>query len=187
MKLASKSKNRISILEMIQDGISTQEVFETIDYKNQSEDRIKQLIYPNLLNKVTEYVMEKKGFGRGLAREKAKTMIKWEGNRQSMVKRPTNDSFVRNISFMGTSNKPDMSLDIGGVKVAVEFKKGNRGNALREGFGQSLIYSTVFDFVIYMFIDISEDNRILAGSNSVTEQNFLDNIWDNFNVKFVIV
>lgn len=178
MKLASKSKNRISILEMIQDGISTHEIFETIDYKNQSEDKIKQFIYPNLLNKVTEYVMEKKGFSRGLAREKAKTMIKWEGNKQTTVK---------NIQFMGTSNRPDMSLDIGGVKVAVEFKKGNRGTGLREGFGQSLIYSTVFDFVIYTFIDTSDDRKILHGATTVTEQNFLEKIWDNFNVKFVIV
>ena len=178
MKLASKSKNRILILEMIQDGISTHEIFETIDYKNQSEDKIKQFIYPNLLNKVTEYVMEKKGFGRGLAREKAKTMIKWEGNKQTTVK---------NIHFMGTTNRPDMSLDIGGVKVAVEFKKGNRGSGLREGFGQSLIYSTVFDFVIYMFIDTSDDRKIVNGATAVTEQDFLDNIWDNFNVKFVIV
>ncbi len=178
MKLASKSKNRISILEMIQDGISTHEIFETIDYKNQSEDKIKQFIYPNLLNKVTEYVMEKKGFSRGLAREKAKTMIKWEGNKQTTVK---------NIQFMGTSNRPDMSLDIGGVKVAVEFKKGNRGAGLREGFGQSLIYSTVFDFVIYMFIDTSDERKIVNGATAVTEQDFLENIWDNFNVKFVIV
>jgi hypothetical protein len=178
MKLASKSMNRIAILDMIQDGISIQEIFENVDYKNQNEDKIQQLIYPNLLNKVTEYVMDKKGFGKGLAREKAKTMIKWEGNTKLTVK---------NTHFMGTSNKPDISIDIGGVKVAVEFKNGNRGSGLREGFGQSMIYSTSYDFVIYMFIDTSEDQRILNGSTSITEQNFLDNIWDNFNIKFVIV
>ena len=178
MKIASKSKKRLEILKALTEGITHPEIFETIDYKNQSEDKIKQFIYPNLLDKVTEHVMEKKGFNRSLAREKAKTMIKWEGNKKTTVK---------NIQFMGTSNRPDMSLDIGGVKVAVEFKKGNRGAGLREGFGQSLIYSTVFDFVIYMFIDTSDDRKILHGATTVTEQNFLENIWDNFNVKFVIV
>jgi hypothetical protein len=179
MKLASKSKNRIAILDMVQDGISThnQELFETTDYKNKSEDDIKKIIYPNLLNKVTEYVMGKKGFNRSLAREKAKTMIRWEGNTYNSVKP---------IHFMGIDSRPDMSLDINGVKVAIKFKKGNRGQELREGFGQSLIYSTVYDFVIYMFIDTSEDNRIINGAESVTEQRFLDNIWDNFNIKFVI-
>ena len=178
MNLASKSKNRSAILDRIQDGISTHEIFETIDYKNQSEDKIKQFIYPNLLNKVTDYVMERKGFSRSLAREKAKTMIKWEGNVNTTVK---------NIHFMGTANRPDMSIEIGGINIAVEIKRGNRGSALREGFGQSMVYSTVYDFVLYLFIDTSEDNRIRNGSTAVTEQNFLDNIWDNFNIKFVVV
>ena len=178
MKLASKSQNRIAILEMIQDGISTKEIFETIDYKNQSEDKIKQFMYPSLLNKLTDYVMEKKGFSRSLAREKAKTMIKWEGNVNTTV---------RNIQFMGTANRPDMTVDIGGVNIAIEVKKGNRGSALREGFGQAMVYSTVFDFVLYLFIDTSEDNRIVNGATALTEENFLENIWNNFNIKFVVV
>jgi hypothetical protein len=178
MKLASKSKNRIAILEMIQDGISSGEIFETIDYKNQSEDKIKQFIYPNLLNKLTDYVMERKGFSRSLAREKAKTMIKWEGNKNTTVK---------NIQFMGTANRPDMTLDIEGIKIAIEIKKGNRGSALREGFGQAMVYSTLFDFVLYQFIDTSEDGRIKNGSSAITEQAFLNNIWNNFNIKFTVV
>jgi hypothetical protein len=105
-------------------------------------------------------------------------MIKWEGNVKTTV---------RNIQFMGTANRPDMTLDISGVTIAIEFKKGNRGSALREGFGQSLIYSTVYDFVIYMFIDTSDESKIVNGATAVTEQKFLANIWDNFNVKFVIV
>lgn len=178
MKLASKSKNRIEILEMLQDGISSGEIFETINYKNQSEDKIKQFIYPNLLNKLTDYVMEKHGYSRSLAREKAKTMIKWEGNVNTTVK---------NIHFMGTANRPDMTVDIGGIKIAIEVKKGNRGSSLREGFGQAIIYSTSFDFVLYQFIDTSEDNRIKNGSSAITEQAFLNNIWDNFNIKFIVI
>lgn len=76
MKLASKSKKRLDLLEAILEGITTRDIFETIDYKSQSEDKIKQFIYPHLLTQLTEYVMEKKGFSRGLAKEKARTMIK---------------------------------------------------------------------------------------------------------------
>ena len=151
MKLASKSKKRIELLDSIQSGITTRDIFETIDYKSQSEDKIKQFIYPHLLDQLTEYVMEKKGFSRGLAKEKARTMIKWEGNVKTTIK---------TMQFMGTANRPDMTVEADGVKIAIEFKKGDRGSALREGFGQSVIYSTVFDFVIYMFIDTSEDSRI---------------------------
>lgn len=178
MKLASKSKKRLELLDSIQEGISTRDVFETIDYKSQSEDKIKQFIYPHLLDQLTEYVMDKKGFGRALAKEKARTMIKWEGNVKTTVK---------NMHFMGTANRPDMTIDSDGVSIAIEFKKGDRGSSLREGFGQSIIYSTAYDFVIYMFIDISPEGKIVNGSTAVTEQNFLENLWENFNVKFTIV
>lgn len=178
MKLASKSKKRLDLLKVIQEGITTREVFETIDYKNQSEDKIKQFIYPHLLDQLTEYIMDKKGFSRGLAKEKARTMIKWEGNVKTTVK---------NIQFMGTANRPDMTVDFDGISVAIEFKKGDRGSALREGFGQSIIYSTAYDFVVYMFIDISQEGKINNGSSAITEQKFLENLWNNFNVKFAIV
>lgn len=178
MKLASKSKNRIAILEMIQDGITTGEIFETINYKNQSEDKIKQFIYPHILSQLTTWIVNRNGYSPQLAREKAKTMIKWEGNVKTTVK---------NIQFMGTANRPDMTVDIEGIKIAIEFKRGERGSALRDGFGQSLIYSTAYDFVIYMFIDISDEGKILNGVTSVTEQEFLANIWNNFNIKFIVV
>ena len=178
MKLASKSKKRIDLLEAIQDGITTRDIFETINYKAQSEDKIKQFIYPQLLDQITEYIVEKKGFSRGLAREKARTMIKWEGNVNTTVK---------NIQFMGTANRPYMTIESDGVTIAIEFKKGDRGSELREGFGQSIIYSTAYDFVMYMFIDTSLDGKIVNGSTAVNEQKFLQNLWDNFNVKFAIV
>ena len=178
MKLASKSKKRLDLLEAILEGITTRDIFETIDYKSQSEDKIKQFIYPHLLEQLTEYVIEKKGFSRGLAKEKARTMIKWEGNVNTTVK---------NIQFMGTANRPDMTVESEGVTIAIEFKKGDRGSSLREGFGQSIIYSTAYDFVMYMFIDTSLDGKIINGSTAVNEQKFLQNLWDNFNVKFAIV
>lgn len=178
MKLSSKSKKRLELLDVIKDGITSHEIFETIDYKNQSEDKIKQFIYPNLLNSISNWISEKKGFEPGLARKKAKTMVKWEGNVKTTVK---------NIHFMGTANRPDMSVEANGVKVAIEFKRGSSGSSLREGFGQSLIYSTAYDFVIYMFIDTSDEKKIANGSTALAEQSFLKNLWNNFNIKFLVV
>jgi hypothetical protein len=80
-----------------------------------------------------------------------------------------------------------MTVESEGVTIAIEFKKGDRGSAIREGFGQSIIYSTAYDFVMYMFIDTSLDGKIVNGSTAVNEQKFLQNLWDNFNVKFAIV
>jgi len=80
-----------------------------------------------------------------------------------------------------------MTVETNGVRVAIEFKRGQSGSSLREGFGQSLIYSTAYDFVIYMFIDTSDEKKIVNGATSVAEQSFLKNIWDNFNIKFLVV
>ena len=178
MKLSSKSKKRLELLDVITEGITSHEIFETIDYKNQNEDKIKQFIYPNLLNSIATWVSEKRGFEPALARKKAKTMVKWEGDVNTKVK---------TIHFMGTGNRPDMTVETNGVRVAIEFKRGHMGSSLREGFGQSTIYSTEYDFVIYLFIDTSTNKIIRRGSKSVAEQAFLKNLWDNFNIKFLVV
>ena len=177
MKLASKSKNRIAILEMLQDGITTSKIYETIDYKNQSEDEIKKFIYQHLLERITSWVVEKKGFSLVLAKQRARTMITWEGNTKTTVE---------DINFMGTKNRPYITINIEGIKIAIEFKKGDRGNTLRDSFGQSLVYSTAHDFVLYLFIDTSVNEKIKNGAKSITEHKFLESIWNNFNIKFII-
>ena len=88
---------------------------------------------------------------------------------------------------MGTNNRPNMSIEYGGIKIAVEIKRGDRGSDLRAGFGQSLVYSTVYDFIIYMFIDCSDDGRIKNARTGISEEKFLENLWDNFNIKFIVV
>lgn len=171
MKLASKSKNRLELLDIIQEGVNVEDTSLSID-------KIKQNSYPSLLESVSRWVADKKGFSGGLAKEKAKTMIKFESSKTTGA---------RNMHFMGTSNKPTLTVDSAGIKVAIEFVKGSRGSDLREAIGQSMIYSTAYDFVLCVFIDGTEDGRIKGGSTSITEHYFLNNLWDNFNVKFTLV
>lgn len=171
MKLASKSKNRLELLDVILEGVNVKDT-------NLSIDKIKQAAYPSLLESVSSWVSEKKGFSGGLAKEKAKTMIKFESSKTTGA---------RNMHFMGTSNKPTLTVESAGIKVAIEFIKGDRGSDLREAIGQSMIFSTAYDFVLCLFVDDTEDKRIKGGSDSITEHYFLNNLWDNFNVKFTLV
>ena len=94
---------------------------------------------------------------------------------------------ARSMHFMGTTNKPTLTVESAGIKVAIEFIKGDRGSDLREAIGQTMIYSTAYDFVMCIFLDSTDDKRIKAGSSSTTEHYFLNNLWDNFNVKFTLV
>ena len=178
MKLASKSKNRLELLESIQSGISTRDVFETIDYKSQSEDKIKQFIYPHLVDSLSEYVVENKGIDKVLAKEQVKKSLKWEGNVNTTV---------NHILFMGTQNRPDMVLEMNGLKIAIEFKRGGKGSDLRSGFGQSMVYATHYDFVLYLFVDTTDDKRIFNSTGGGNETEFVDLLWHQYNIKFIVV
>lgn len=178
MKLASKSKKRLEILEALTEGITHPEIFETIDYKKQSEDKIKQFMYPHVLDTMAEFLSKQNGISRAEAKAKVKDMLLWEGNVKTTVK---------NIMFMGTQNRPDMVFEIADLKVAIEIKRGASGSELRGGIGQSIIYSTHYDFVLTLFIDTSDDKRVFNSRNGSNEIDFTDMLWKNYNIKFLII
>ena len=178
MKLANKSIKRENVIETICEGITHREIFETIDYKNQSEDKIKQFTYPILVNNLTDFLVEVRGKNRDRARSFVKERLLWEGNIKTTV---------HHTRFMGTMNRPDMIFEIDAVKIAIEFKRGDSGGALRSGIGQSLIYSTDYDFTVFLFIDTSDNSTIANCSKSEEEERFIENLWKNHNIKFIVV
>jgi hypothetical protein len=178
MKQASKSKKRLEILEALTEGITHPEIFETIDYKKQSEDKIKQFMYPHVVDTMTEYLMQNKSISRTEAKVKVKDMLLWEGNVKTTVK---------NIMFMGTQNRPDMVFEIADLKVAIEIKRGSSGSDLRAGIGQSIIYSTHYDFVLTLFIDTSDDKRVYNSRQGSNEIDFTDTLWRNYNIRFITI
>jgi len=178
MKHKSKSQKRISLISTINEALTCDDIFNTIDYKRQSEDKIKQFIYPVLVDRLADVLVERRGINRVIAKEQIKSKLKWEGNVNTTV---------NHILFMGTQNRPDMILEMDGIKIAIEFKLGNSGGDIRSGVGQSIIYSTHYDFVVCLVIDTTEDKRILNSRGGINETNFIDLLWDRFNIKFTIV
>ena len=177
MKLASKSQKRIDLLDLVTEAITHEDIFGTIDYKKKSEDAIKQFIYPHLVESLTHYVVEEQGKDKETAKELVKKNLKWEGNVNTTVS---------HILFMGTQNRPDMILELNGLKIAIEFKRGQKGSDLRSGIGQSMIYSTHYDFVLYLFVDTSEDGKIKNAQGGVNETEFVDLLWNQYNIKFIV-
>lgn len=178
MKYKSKSQKRIDFIDLISEAITHDDIFGTINYKNQNEDQIKQFIYPHLVDSLTEYVVREKGIDKLAAKSKVKKNLKWEGNVNTTV---------NHILFMGTQNRPDMVLEMNGLKIAIEFKRGDKGSDLRSGFGQSMVYATHYDFVLYLFVDTTDDKRIYNAIGGGNETEFLDNLWDLYNIKFILV
>ena len=178
MKYKSKSQKRIDFIDLISEAITHDDIFGTINYKNQNEDQIKQFIYPHLVDSLTEYVVREKGIDKLAAKSKVKKNLKWEGNVNTTV---------NHILFMGTQNRPDMVLEMNGLKIAIEFKRGDKGSDLRSGFGQSMVYATHYDFVLYLFVDTTDDKRIYNAIGGGNETEFVDNLWDLYNIKFILV
>ena len=50
----------------------------------------------------------------------------------------------------------------------------------------SHIYATHYDFVLYLFVDISDDKRIQNAQGGVNELSLTGELWDNYNIKFII-
>jgi hypothetical protein len=178
MKIASKSKKRLQILDALCEGITHDEIFGTIDYKKQNEDKIKQFMYPHIVEAMTQYLIDSEAIGRNEAKDKVKKALKWEGNVNTTV---------HNIVFMGTQNRPDMVFEFGDLRIAIEVKRGASGSDLRSGIGQSMIYATHYDFVICLFIDTSEDKRVHNARSGSNEYHFMDTLWKNYNIKFITI
>ena len=178
MKITSKSKNRLELLDMVTEAVTSDRIFETINYQTQSEDKIKQFMYPNILASFKKFLIEHRGLDANVADMKSKQSLLWEGNKKTTVK---------NMMFMATQNRPDMVVELGDVRIAIEIKRGETGSDLRSGFGQSMVYATVYDFVLYLFIDTSKDKKILNSSTGGNEVDFVETIWKNWNIRFAII
>lgn len=134
-------------------------------------------MYQPLLNEMTNRYLSK-GYKNDTAVKKAKKSLIWEANKQTVL---------HNMLCFGTQHRPDMELNVDGVKIAIEVKKGSVGTDVRQGFGQCVIYSAKYDFVIFLFVDTSNDKRILNSMEGEKERNIKDSLWKNFNSVFYIV
>ena len=180
MSLASKSAKRTEIVKRLMDQLKTPEVFKTAPYKTQNEDKIKTAQYPHLLNEVTKLYQDFKKLIPKSAKQRAKKNLLWEGNINTTV---------NNILFFGTYHRPDFVLEFDDdLRIAIEIKRGETGDAIRDGVGQSIVYTACgFDFSILLFIDISKEGKILNSINGDNEREFITKLWENNNVLFDIV
>ena len=177
----SKSKRRIKIVESIASAISSNKIFDVIDYRNRNEDYIKQYMHQPLISELEtlyEDLELSKSTDKELVKQKAKNCLLWEGDVTTTV---------NNFTVFGTQHRPDFVVKIDKLRVAVEVKKGESGHSLREGIGQSLVYSSEFDFVVYLYVDISKDKKIRDSMGGSQEQELINDLWDNHNVLFQVV
>ena len=173
-----KTIKRSELLEVIALTLQSPNIYEIIDYRNQREDKIKQFMYPYLVESIAKLYRKRFDVDINTAVRNARKMILWEGNVNTTI---------TNELFMGTQHRPDMVVVFDGLRIAIEIKRGCAGTSVREALGQGLVYSNLFDFVVCLYIDTSKEKKILNASTSVVEKKFISKLWKKHNILFTVV
>lgn len=176
---AKKSTRRKGIMEDLAAGITKEPWPSNLRSRARSERDV-QLMMVDRLETVVRDI-----YGRlqpGLTREKCKTKadsaVRWEGDCSDTI---------HYIQILGTRHRPDFVVNLDNCSIGVEIKRGGAGSSVRDGLGQSLVYSQVYDFVLYCFVDTSADRRILNSMRLGPERRLLESLWANHNIRFVVI
>ena len=179
--ITKKSAQRIWIIDEILAAMSDDRIFSTLDYRHKSEGYLKQYVHQPLQKRL-QAICKKlyPDVSDATIERKANATLFWEGDVKTTV---------NHIRFLGVQHRPDFMVKVGGIRIAVEVKRGESGSAIREGLGQSLVYGSCedFDFVVYLFIDISRDKKIKDSLARDIDSTFIESLWDNHNIRFAVV
>ncbi len=180
MTKAVQTQKREKLLDAIIRKMTKHEIFsETVSRLRDTEVQIQKAIFLRLQDELPRIIQNIYGYDKPKAIKIIKEGFSWEQNVNTTV---------NNFTFFSTNHRPDSILSIKDeLRIAIEIKKGDSGSSLRSGIGQSLVYSTQFDFVIYFFVDISPSFDIKSSYTGKKEKELIDSMWKNYNIKFKVV
>ena len=175
---AKKTQVRLTLIEGIVRILRSQKIHKVLS-PEKSESIIKTLMYPILVRGMEGIYYELyPNYKSATIERKADRAVIWEGD---------NTATISNTKLFAVQHRPDFVIRAEGVRIAIEVKRGEKGDVVREGLGQSLVYLTDYDFVIVLLRDTSKDKKIVDSLDNATESDLVANMWENFNVKFEVV
>lgn len=181
MALARKTDSRTKLLNDIIEAMETHELFSDNVARKDDEAAIQKTLFLRLeKGKALQKILteNKRASNSNKADHIALKKFAYEQDKNTTVK--------QFVSF-GTNHRPDAVLDLGDMRIAIEIKKGNAGTAVRSGLGQALLYAHNYDFVVYFFVDTTDGLNIKNSVGGVKEQEIIKQLWDQNNVRFVVV
>ena len=137
-----------------------------------SELQIQTEIRPLIISFLEKYFVER---GYKDATAKANKSFYWEGEEGIYGKQ-------RKTTF-GSRNYPDFIIT-NPYLIAIEYKQSSNGSTVKQGIGQSIMYTMCKDFhyVYYLFHDESKDKKIKNSIDNSTESMILNKMKEEFNV-----
>ena len=179
MKRAKKTERRINFLEDLTNIMREHEYLGNEENRRGiGENAIQRAVFSRL-NKSLPDIIEKHFY---LNRKKAQDMVQ-KGFAYESKKKVS----VHGFPFFATNHRPDAILDINDLRIGFEIKKGKSGLAIRSGIGQSIVYSSQFDFCVYFFVDTTPGSDIKNSISSDKESKLMESLWEFHNIKFFVV
>lgn len=175
MKIASKSPKREEIINKIIDSLTSDKITKVLR-PNHPEKIYKAFMYPHLRDAIRDLYIQYRNYPKDKAEEHAKKSIIAEIDRSKTL---------HAFTFLGTKHRPDIILKFENTTIAIEIKVGDSGTSIREGIGQSIVYTTHYGFCIYVFIDSTRKD--IVGGVEKKEKELIDELWENHNIRFIIV
>ncbi len=176
--LAKKSTKRLKIIRSISDVITDDKIFTQIDIHNMSEAKIMGFMKRYFEEGLEDLYKDiSPGLKESTYEKKANEALVWG---------PDSSTFIPAVNLLGTRNIADYLVNIEGMQIALEVERGEDGKSVRDGLGQCIVYSTDYDFVIYLLIDISKEENILNSLENTKEQRLIGSLWENHNVLLVV-
>lgn len=179
MKKKRKGKKLMKVInDMMEMMMSHENLSPKIGRKSKTETSIQETVFSKLDMNLPDVVQKYYGY----TRKTAKKIV----DKDFCFEAKTN-CHVSSVQFFGKPHRPDAEFELKGVTYGFEIKKGKKGFSIRSGIGQSIVYSTQFDFVLYFFVDTSKGRDIKNVEEGSKESAIIDSLWDDYNIKFVII
>ncbi len=175
---AKKTQVRITLIEGIVKILRGKRIFSVLR-KDVDESTLKTFMFPILVDGMKHiYRNLYPNYEPGTIQRKADLAVIWEGDKSVII---------NNTKLFGVQHRPDFVIRAEGVRIAIEIKRGEKGDVVREGLGQGLVYVSDYDVVIVLLRDTSKDKKIVDSLDSIAESELVTALWEIFNVKFEVV
>ncbi len=179
MRMRRRTKRAEEVLNHLVKTLTTDRVYQTYDYKSRDESYIRQALYEALRLGIRDFYKRKTPhYSKSTLDRKARRALTWEGDARTSI---------RGTELFARSHRPDYVVDMENLRIAIEVKSGDSGSGIRNGLGQALVYSTDYDFVIYLMIDTSRDSAIANSANNDPERSLIERLWFSHNIRMVLV
>lgn len=176
---ATKTARRVEFIDGLIDIMTAHKIYKGLPYTITEEAFVSKIQIPL-----------RDGLADLFAKEYPRNSAKWceDTAEKALICEKDTTVTVNNTVFFGTQHRPDMYIRENNYRIALEYKIVKTGDMIRAALGQCLVYSSDYDFVVCLLLDVTKDGKIRrAFLKGEKEKRLLKELWNRFGVKVIVV